>query len=231
MSVQTSRAPGLRKKNSAIKVGLPQVNLLPSDVREKRSLAVVKRWLAVTVVLVVVVAVLAYVFAMLMRNSAQDRLAAAEAQTATLRAEERQYAEVPQVRGQISDVTRARLAATSTEILWRPYVDAVGAVLPDPVRIVSFTATGPSPSDGALVSSGLGDVPVASLSFEGQSMTLPDTSAMLEAVAGVPGLQNPWVSSVAVTEMEGVVFYTFSLTVEMTDSTLAQRFVEATEGN
>ncbi len=233
MSVRTLRAPGARQtKAGAVHVGLPQVNLLPPEVRAARSLAVVKRWLVVTLVVTLVVAVLGYGFALLVRNSAQERLTAAEAETAVLRAEERKYAEVPQVRGQIDAVTRAREAATSSEILWLPYLDAVAAVLPDSVRVESFTLTGPSPALGAAVSNGPLEAPrIGSLSFEGQSLTLPDTSAMLDALAGVPGLQDPWVSTVAVTETDGVTYYTVSVTVNLAESTLAERFAVTPEGN
>jgi len=233
MSVQTSRVLGTRQKKSGLgSTGLPQVNLLPPEVRAARSLAVVKRWLVVAVLVTLTVVALVYVFALLVRGSAEDRLAAAESQTVTLRAEERTYAEVPQVRGAIDEVTRARLAGTATEIIWRPYLDAVTAALPDSVRIVSFSATGPSPTLGAQQALSPLDAPsIASLSIEGQSLTLPDTSAMLDALENVPGLQDPWVSAIAATEINGVTFHTFSLTVQLADSTLAERFVETPEEN
>ncbi|WP_163274685.1 PilN domain-containing protein [Cellulomonas iranensis] len=233
MSAQTLRAPARQKKGAAVFTpGLPQVNLLPPEVRAARSLAVVKRWLVVALLVTVAVVGLAYVSAVFVRSAAESRLADAESQTVALRAEERKYAEVPQVRGAIDQVTAARQAATATEIQWLPYLDAVSAVLPDDVRIESFAATGPAPTGPAQQPTGpLDAASIASFSFQGQSTTVPDTAAMLDGLASVPGMHDPWVSSIAVTEVEGVTFYTFSATVQMGPTTLAQRFAPTTEEN
>ncbi len=232
MSALLDRAPSRQKKSAApTPVGLPQVNLLPPEVRAARSLSVVKRWLAMAVVLVVALIALVYVFALIVRGQADERLAAAEHRTTTLLVKEREYAEVPQVLGAIERTKSARLVATSTEVLWRPYLDAVVAVMPTDVRVVSFAATGLSPSDGVgfAPASPLDSPSVGSLTFEAQSKTLPDTSAMLDALVTVPGLQDAWASALAVTEVEGVTYYTVSISVQMSDATLAQRFVPTEE--
>lgn len=230
MSAQTLRVPARQKGAGGLALGLPQVNLLPPEVRAARSLAVVKRWLVVALLVTVAVIALVYVSALFVRGAAESRLADAESQTVTLRAEERKYAEVPQVRGAIDQVAAAQRAATATEIQWLPYLDAVSAVLPDQVRIESFAATGPSPTGLAQLSTSPLDAPsVASFSFQGESTTLPDTATMLDGLASVPGLQDPWISTIAVSELDGVTFYTFSATVQLAPTTLSQRFATSTE--
>lgn len=204
---------------------MPQVNLLPPEVRAARSLAVVKRWLGISLLAVVVVVGLVYAFAQLVRTQADNELADADAQTMQLQAEERQYAEVPLVLGQIADIEEAQLVGTATEIAWKPYVDAITAVLPADVSIDSLSVQGPSPfAPPTDPVDPLQGASIGSISFEMRSKTVPNTSDMLDALAGVPGLADPWVSSVTASEEEGSTFYAVSATVQLTESTLSGRF-------
>jgi len=225
MSAVLDRAR-VRKTSTTGLPGLPQVNLLPPEVRAARSLSVVKRWLALSLVVVVALVGIAYVAVAMTRAQAVERLADAEARTVMLRTEERKYAEVTPVLAAIDSVTRGQMAATETEILWLPYLDAVTAVMPEDVRVSSFMLTGPSPTEPSVSApSVLGKPSIGALTFEASSRTLPDTAAMLDALASVPGLQDPWASSISLTEVDGVVQHSVSLSVQLADATLSQRFV------
>lgn len=233
MTALMDRATSLRTKKPVrpTVAGLPQVNLLPPEVRAARTVSVVKRWLALSVLVVLVVIGAAFVFATFVRGQADERLADAEQYTTTLIAKEREYAEVPQVLGAIERTTRVRIAATGSEVVWRPYLDAVTAVMPADVRVVSFAATGLAPAQSVAnaPASPLDQPSVGSLTFEAQSKTIPDVAAMLDALSTVPGLRDPWASALAVAEIDGTTYYTVSLTVQLSDTTLAQRFVPTEE--
>jgi Tfp pilus assembly protein PilN len=212
--------------------GLPQVNLLPPEVRAARSLGVLKRWLAIALVLVLALIGLGYGAAYLATQSAEDELAEAQAETTRLQSEEAKYAEVPQVLGAIDSTETARLLGMSSEIRWKTYLDAVTAVLPGGVSIDQFTMTGPALDAAAApitATDPLQQPSIGSISFQGQSRTVPDTAAWVDALASVPGFVDPWVSSVSVTEEDGAVYYSVTSTVQLTDQTLANRFVPTEE--
>jgi hypothetical protein len=203
----------------------PQVNLLPPEVRAARSLSVVKRWLLIGLVVVLAVIALGYGGAVLARSAADSDLAAAEDQRTALRTEESKYAEVPQVLGAIKDTTEARSAGMATEISWKAYVDAVSSVLPAGMSIDDFTLNGPSPVvAGAVSTDPLQGVSVGSIALELRSSAAPVTADLLDALDELPGIDSPWVSSVATAEEEGTTYYAVSLTAQLNDAALLRRF-------
>lgn len=211
-------------------IGLPQVNLLPPEVRAARSLSVVKRWLGISLLILLVVIGLGYAAAVMSRSSADAELADADATTLSLRAEEREYAEVPRVLGALTTTEQAVQSGMALEVTWKPFVDAVATVLPAGVSIDQFTLNGPSPFvDSSAPSDPLQTAGIGSMSFELRSSTPLSTADVLDAIGAVPGLDSPWVSSVAVTEEEGTIYYKVSASAQLTEVALAQRFAD-TEG-
>jgi hypothetical protein len=203
----------------------PQVNLLPPEVRAARSLSAIKRWLAIGLVVVLAVVALGYGGAVLVRSSADTALASAEDDQMALRAEEGKYAEVPRVLKAITATTDAREVGMATEISWRAYLDAIAAVLPAGMSVDDFTLTGPSPIAAAAVSADpLQGLSIGTLSLQLRSSTAPVTSDLLDALDALPGIDSPWVSSVATAEENGSVYYSVALSAVFNDAALAGRF-------
>lgn len=213
-------------------IGLPQVNLLPPEVRAARGLKVVKRWLVVSLVVLLVVLAGVFVWAVMDRATAQEELARAQEETARLQAEEREYAEVPLVLRALEDTTTARELGMSTEVTWKPYLDAITAVLPADVSIESLALMSGTPMTAAPAPSGpLEEPSLARLTFAGRTGTLPDAAALMDALDSIPGFADAWVSSAAVEGAEGVTYYVINATVQVTDAARAERFAaEAVEG-
>ncbi|OZB47241.1 MAG: fimbrial assembly protein, partial [Cellulomonas sp. 14-74-6] len=195
MSVLTQRPSGGAKAAAPTSRILPQVNLLPPEVRAARGLRQTKRWLAVSLILVLIVCVVAYGFALAARGLANAELGKAEAVTTRLQSEQTKYKEVPQVLGALDAATTARRLGMSTDVQWKSYIDAIAAVLPDGVSIEQFTATGASPSRGtvgaAVPSTGaLEATGVGSIAFTARSLGVPNTAAWINALNAVPGFQS-----------------------------------------
>ncbi len=212
-------------------VVLPQVNLLPPEIRAKRSLSRVKRLLAASLVLVLVLLAGGYALAVMDNSAADDELAEAQAETARLQAQESTYGDVPAVLNAVTSTQDARTFAMASEIRWKSYLDAITAVLPAGVSIDQFTLTGPASSTTATSVASAVDQGIGTIAFEGRSKTVPDTAAWLDALASVTGFQNPWVSTVTVTEEDGSTYYSISSTVQLTTDSFALRFVPTEETN
>lgn len=210
---------------------LPQVNLLPPEVRAARGLTRTKRWLAVVVVLALVMAVGLVFFAVLTQRAADEELALQQAATVRLEAEKEQYAEVPLVLAQLDAITAARQVGMSTEVIWPGYLAAIAATAPEGTSIEMISTTGATPMVlPPFPASVLAAPGVASITFAGRSLTLPDTAAWLDGLETIPGFTDAWFSTAAITESEGLVYYTVNGTVQVTDLAYAERFV-ATEEN
>jgi len=204
----------------------PQVNLLPAEIRAGRVLGRVKIWLAVVLVVTVVLAIAGYVGSGLVERSAADELAAKQTEVQSRVAEQSIYKEVPLIKAQIASTESARRLGMSTEVLWKGYLGAIQAVTPAGVTIKNLTTELPNPvlpasvSAAPLVSPSLG-----SISFVGQARTLPDLSAWMEALDGIPGLADATFATATLTDADGLVYYDIATTVQVNDIALASRFV------
>lgn len=209
---------------------LPQVNLLPPEIRAARGLRVVKRWLGLSLVLVVLLLGGAFGFSVLELGLAQSSLTEAQAETARLQVEEAKYAEVPAVLTAVETIKAARELGMSTEIDWRPYLDAITAVLPPGVSIESFNFSGATPMQVAPVPASPLDAPaVGSIQFSGRSVTLPDTAAWIVALNSVPGFSDAWVTAAAITGEDGEAYYQIESSVQVLESAYAERFIQQQE--
>jgi Tfp pilus assembly protein PilN len=223
----SGKAKKTRKpKDSVLTGGLPQVNLLPPEVKAARGLRVVKRWLAISLVVVLVLLGLAYTAAVLARSDAEAALESAQAETARLRAQEATYAEVPIVLGALQATQQARELGMSTEVGWKPYLDAITAVLPENTSIetVAFEGADPVTLPAPPVSP-LHQPAVGTLTFTGRTLAVPQTADWIDALDAVPGFQDTWVESTVVAAEDGTTYYEFRSTVAVTADAYALRFV------
>lgn len=207
---------------------LPQVNLLPPEIRAARALQAVKRVLIMALALVLVLVVAGYGAASLRVLAAEDELSEAQDEFARLTAAQDEYAEVPVVLNRLRALENAQTLGFSTEILWTPYFDAIFAVMPQDVWISSIVAAGETPMQAAAETVDPLQAPsVMTLSFTGRSLTIPKTADWIVQLNSIPGFADAWVSSIATAEdEEDGVYYEVQSSVQVDSSAFANRFVE-----
>jgi Tfp pilus assembly protein PilN len=205
---------------------LAQVNLLPHEVREARTLGVVRRWIfastGVTAVAVVTIVAVAHV----QTSIAGSELAQAQAETTALLTQQRPYAEVNTVRTELESARAARAYALADEILWSDYLGALVAVTPDGVGIASMDYHGTTPLTSAPPSTDpLVDAGVGTLTFTAFARDVPDTAAWADALEGVPGFDDPRIDAVSLAEAAvGGRAYEVTGTVQLDDAAFSHRF-------
>lgn len=210
---------------TALSGTLPQVNLLPPEVRAARGLRAIKRMLGIGLIAVVLACVAAFALASVSEAAAKSELAQAQDQTARLQAEQKKYAEVPQVLAALDDAKTAQALGMATDVQWKAYVDALTAVLPAEVSIdtyavtVSTPMTLPAPPADPLQAPSIGQ-----LSFTARSTVVPNTSAWIDSLNSVPGFADAWVSDTSITEDESGIYYNVTATVQVTDGAFSHRF-------
>jgi len=211
--------------------GLPQVNLLPPAVRAGRALSRTKRLLAYVLVAVVLLIGVGVVGAIQVLGSENHRRDQAQAESVRLTQAQAQYAEAPRVLGQVSALESARQQGFATDVTWTPYLNAIYSVLPEGTQLITVGFTGLTPSLVApLPTDPLQAPSVTQISFTGQSATLIDTAGWIDALNGVPGFADAWVSSATRGESEdGTIYYSVTSTVQVTAGAFSGRY--DTEGN
>jgi hypothetical protein len=221
-------APAAPQTSFAASGAWPQVDLLPPEVRARRKLARTKRQLLLGIAAVVVLSAFAFVAVSVAAVTARTDLANVQRDNDVLMAEQAKYSEVPLVLGQIAATKTAREMGFSTEILWKPFVDALRAVTPAGVTISDLTVTVSTPTQAAAPSNDpLAGPAVGTIAFNGTAATPIDTSAWLDALDSLPGFNDPWFSTESIKETPGGgLVYEIGSTVQITDEVFAQRFVE-----
>ena len=220
-----AKRPG-RKRGTATVPGLAQVNLLPPEIRARRAVKRLSRWLVAGLSLLAVALVGGYVAADREVATAHEELASAQTETARLTREQLTYADVPSVLGQVSRLQEARAQGFSTEVSWAPRLGAVLAVLPEGAELTSVDLTGATPMVAPAPPADPLQAPSLSrLTFTARTASLPDTAAWVVALDAVPGFSDAWVSSATLgSDEEGDVHYDVTATVQVTDRALTHRF-------
>ncbi|BDO42334.1 fimbrial assembly protein [Cellulomonas sp. NTE-D12] len=220
--------PRAKKGPQTIVGGLPQVNLLPPEVRAARGLRNLKRWLAMALVLVLVLCAAVFALAKFAKMAADDELSTAQAETQRLQTEQQKYAEVPRVLGALQNVTTARALGMATDVSWSSYYAAITAVLPADVSIESLVMTSQSASGTAPTGTApnpLQPASVGQVQFTGRSTTVPNTAAWLDALNGVPGFADAWASSATISQSANkTTYYNVTVTVQVTAAAYTHRF-------
>ena len=207
---------------------LPQVNLLPPEIRAARSLRVLKRWLGIGLVVTVLATAGVYALAARSVTTAAAEQTAAQSETVRIQGQQRKYAEVPKVLTTLESAKTARTLAMSTEVTWKGSLDAIKAVLPAGVSIETLAVTGATPMTAATVPvNPLQGPSVGLITFTGKTATLPDTAAWIDALNSIPGFADAWVSAATLTKTDTTNEYTVASTVQFTTAAYARRFAAA----
>lgn len=225
-SAQPSQSSGKTKtgKGALGAPLLPQVDLLPAEIRAGRGFARVKRVLAGVVVLAMLGAGGMYLFVQDRNTRADDHLASAQDTATSLAREKAEYAEVTAVLAAIDQARTARALGMATEVSWKPYLDAIGAVLPDDVTITMFEVVNGSPLSPVVSGADpLNAQGVGSVVFVAHSPSLPKASEWLDGLESIPGFSDATLQESRVAAVDAEPYYEVTSTVQVGIGALAGR--------
>jgi hypothetical protein len=207
--------------------GIPRIDLLPPEVRARLRSRALRRGLGVLVVAVVVATAAGSALAVLNAATSAGALAAEQARTQTLLAQQVEFVEVTQLANAKAGIEQAQLVGSSTEILWPAYIDAINATLPAGSKIGTLTVTASSPITLVPQPALPLQVPrVATVQLTVDAPDLATVSAWISRLPDLPGFADATLTSIE--RLETGVKAT--VTINVTDAAFANRFVEAPEG-
>jgi len=213
---------------------LPQVNLLPLEIIEKRNLKALQVKIAGYFVLFLILLIAVFAAVQFEKHIAQGRYDDAIKETQQLKTEEAKYAEVPLVLSQIGKSETAVRDGMYREVLWKDYIGAIGSTVPADGIIKSLTVdaaelNSPGPKEGDLLQGNS----IGELSFVANLKSLPDTTAWAEKLESIPGLEDARFESATYFAPDGDLTYEFTGTVRLTEDAYSGRFEpkDVTEGD
>ncbi|MDR1151650.1 MAG: pilus assembly protein PilM [Bifidobacteriaceae bacterium] len=170
---------------------LPGVNLLPPAVTERRRLRELRRRLGAGLGAIVLVLAIVMATAVGGRTAAEAELASLRAEQDSLRDARAAFAEVIDVRAEVSRTRDAVITAMGYEVEWVPVIDAILAVLPEGGSLTSIALRATAPSRPAPPNPNvLGAPSIGSVVFTVTVPTLPDAAAWLDSLNAIPGFMD-----------------------------------------
>jgi Tfp pilus assembly protein PilN len=198
---------------------MSQVNLLPSDLRERQR---VRRQTfgvaAAGVVVMLLVAVFFFLQVMRLRDVESD-LDAQRAENAQLEADIARLLRFQEILDQLA-ARRALLGGIlENEVSWSGVLRDVSLVLPGQVWIQDMTGSVTVPTGGTPPEAVEGVQPtglIGNISFTGVSLDTPGVALWLTRLEDVQGWANAWLGSATKSELAGSEVVNFSATVDLT---------------
>ena len=134
-----------RGKRALILSGEPRVQLLPPWLAEREKRRQARSLAGLVTVLAIVIAGAATGAAYMASLSAEDALKDAQAETATIQAQQLQYVDGAIAAGDVADLEEAITVVGATDILWEEVLAHVGYALPPEAVVDGFAILGRTP--------------------------------------------------------------------------------------
>jgi hypothetical protein len=201
--------------------GAPRVDLMPPEIRTKRSQLRTRRSLRLVLVGVLVVVVAACIGTWALGTVAQTALSAAQAQQQQLTVKQGTFSDVTTVKQSIALIKAGQKVGDSTEIDWDSYLTQLQATLPAGSTFSAVTVTTTTPMTALdQATTPLQGSRIATLSFTASSPTLPSVPVLLNGLKALPGFVDATPGDVS---LEGAT-YTANVTMHINTEAFANRF-------
>lgn len=203
-------------------------NLLPPEITDARRAKRTRRLMAAVVCVAVVATAGWYAWARHGASSAQDALTSAQDQSLTLGHKEASYNNLVKVQTESAAISAELTTLMAQDLPWYQLLPALSAIAPAGVTLTSVTG---SLTSGSAAQPTLAPVSGPALTVVGTfniGGTAPDKNsiaAFVDALAGVKGVGNPYLTSAATASGSSLQF---SVQADITTDALGGRFAVAT---
>ena len=202
--------------------GAPRVDLMPPEIRLRRSQLRTRRSLRLALLGVFVIVVVACAGTWAFNGLAQAALTEAAAQQQGLVAEQAKYSDVTIVKASIKLIEAGQIVGDSSEIDWQSYLTKLQATLPTGVTLTTVTVDSATPLKSfAQTVTPLQGGRIATLEFTASSVSLPSIPLWLDGLKTLPGFVDATPGSVTLADTS----YTANVSMHINADALANRFV------
>ena len=201
--------------------GAPRVDLMPPEIRLKRSQLRTRRTLRLALLGVFLVVVGASAATWALSALAQTSLASAQAQQQALLVQQAKYSSVTTIQNAITLIKAGQVVGDSTEIDWQDYLVKLQATLPAGVALTTVTIGTADPLTAyAQSSTPLQGDRIATLAFTATSPSLPSIPVWLDGLKTLPGFVDATPGQVTLAN----AVYSANVTMHFGTAAFANRF-------
>lgn len=215
-----------QEQGALIYAGIPRARLMPPEVALRRKESAQRRGLIGLAGVVIALVIAGVVGSYLYAGAAEQRLADERRVTEQLLASQLEYVEVTQVRSQLLAITDVRSQLAQVEVLWAEELAPYLAVFSEAELVVSLSFQGDAPAEPALGATGpLRSPRVATVSLVILTTETPTPQLWYRAWERVDTFADASIDSITLLEAG----YETTVTINLTDSALSQRFAAEEE--
>ena len=201
--------------------GAPRVDLMPPEIRLKRSQLRTRRSLRLALFGVFLLVVVACGGTWAWGALAQTALNSAQSQQQALVAQQAKYSEVTTLQNAITLIQAGQVVGDATEIDWKDYLTKLQATLPAGVTLATVSIGTADPMTAyAQSTTPLEGDRIATLAFTATSSSLPSIPVWLDGLKTLPGFVDATPGQVSLTQ--GV--YSADVTMHIGADAFAHRF-------
>ena len=202
--------------------GAPRVDLMPPEIRVKRSQLRTRRSLRLALFAVAVVVIVGCGASWLLATVAQTTLSAAQAQQQQLIVQQGTFSDVTSTKSSIALAQAAQKVGDSSEIDWQAYLTKLQTALPAGTALTSVAITSATPITAfSQANTPLQGARVATITFTVSSPSLPSVPQLLNGLKTLPGFVDATPGSLAQIQNGA---YTVNIELHIGTQAFANRF-------
>jgi Tfp pilus assembly protein PilN len=214
----------LRRPVPIIVGGDARADFLPLDVRARVRGKSTRRALIGVVLLTLVVIAGAMAWASVSAAQSQSALADERGRTADLLARQGEFTVARNLSNEVETAIAARRVASSTEVLWAPYLASIDAVLPEGTTYSTFSIDTGSPIEPyEQPATPLQVQRIGTVAITATTTSYAAAHEWVEALEGTPGFGDVTLNDA--TRVDGDS-YDVTITMHVTSDLLADRFAK-----
>jgi len=208
-----------------------RINLLPPEVGERRRLR--RRTLATIGIGIVLLAIVGGVYFLQIVRLAgvEEDIQTQEALNAGLQGQIDELQDIAVLEEEVATTRELLATLLQDNVLWSGVLRDISLVIPGELWLNGLTGTvGTAATDGGepVAAEAVGEAGlVGQISFTGFGLDHREVALWLSRLEDVRGFINPWLSSSAKSEIEGVTVVTFTSSVDLSEQALARRAGES----
>jgi hypothetical protein len=203
-------------------------DLLPEEIVAARRARRSRAW--VVVALPVIVAMLGgwYVYADRAVHSANDDLSAVTGQATTLQKSQTRYQQVVDVQNETTTISQELKALLANDVPWANVFDTLrstgsaSGVQVRGINAILTKATGATAIQTLPSTSGAATI--GTVTITGSAPDKPSVAKYVDALGKLTEVANPYLTNAAKSDSNGAKAWQFSITVDITSTTLCGRF-------
>ncbi len=201
-------------------------NLIPPEVLQARRVRAIRKLVAFALCLLVLLAGAGYGFAFYRSHQAETSLAAEQSRTSQLMAQQRQYADVTRIEGSVATIRGQLAGLLGTDVDVPALLSSILRQLPAGATVSQLAVTMdthttqlPNAAAGASLDTS-GHPHIGAITLSGQATRVSDVSILVDRLAAVPGLVDPYPTSNTANE-KGTQF---TIQFSINDTLLSHRY-------